>query len=343
MQPGTPRIYSWEDVRPHVTVIVTAYNREEFLNRALESLISQDAALGEFEVIVVKNFDNPEVDRTIRRMGARSLYDNSAHPYAFSEEAVKSAKGDVICFLDDDDLFLPQKISSVTDAFTKNPEVDYYHNSMDYINVNGDAINPPYSFSFSVLKKHSRETVLSHEEAGKRIHELIANKWDYNKSCISVRKKLLIDHLELARETVSAYDSLIFYLAALCGRSVMATPKILTHYRLNRKSVTMSSRYKFSVRQVKTFSALHDFAEAAGEKEIAGVLTRQIFFFELISSINNPDHSRCVVITASLSFIRHSRGYSLMANMFPVVLAAVYILSPGLSREMFTKLVMARL
>jgi glycosyltransferase involved in cell wall biosynthesis len=328
---------------PLITVIVTAYNREEFLNRALESLISQDAPPEEFEVIVVKNFDNQEVDRTIGRMGGRSIYDNSAHPYAFSEEAVKSAKGDVICFLDDDDLFLPRKISSVIDAFTRNPEVDYYHNSMDYINVNGDAMKPPYSFSFSVLKKHSRETVLSHEEAGKRIHELIANKWDYNKSCISVRRKLLIDHLELARETVSAYDSFIFYLAALCGRSIMATPEILTHYRLNRKSVTVSSRYKFSLRQIKTFSALHDFAEAAGEKEIASVLTRQIFFFDLISGINNPDRSRRGVVAAGLSFIRHSKGYSLMANMFPVVLAAVYMFSPGLSREIFTKLVMARL
>ncbi|MDH2904764.1 MAG: glycosyltransferase family A protein, partial [Methanomassiliicoccales archaeon] len=149
---------------PYITVIVTAYNRQEFLKAALESLIAQDAPAGAFEVIVVKNFENAEVDRAIESMGALSIFDNSKALRSFSEEAVKKAKGEILCFLDDDDLFLPNKISTVTEVFRSNPEIDYYHNAIDYIDVEGNVIAPPFSFRFSILERDKGTVVMNHEE-----------------------------------------------------------------------------------------------------------------------------------------------------------------------------------
>ncbi len=328
---------------PYITVIVTAYNRQEFLKAALESLIAQDAPAGAFEVIVVKNFENAEVDRTIENMGALSIFDNSKALRSFSEEAVKKAKGEILCFLDDDDLFLPNKISTVTEVFRNNPEIDYYHNAIDYIDVEGNVIAPPFSFRFSILERDKGTVVMNHEEIRMKVNELIAGQCDYNNSSISVRKRILQENLEVARKTVSAHDSLIFYLAAMRGRSVMIDGRILTHYRLNRKSVTVSSRYEFSVRQVKTFDALCEFAESIGEKEIARVLRRQKFLFALVRDISSPEVNRGRVSEACLSFIRNSSGYRTVANLFPESLAVIYMFSPELSRKIYMKLLMASL
>ncbi len=328
---------------PYVTVIVAAYNRQEFLNAALESLIAQDAPAEEFEVIVVRNFENTEVERTIGRIGALSIYDNSTSLNSFYGEAVRRASGEVLCFLDDDDLFLPGKISTVMEVFRNNPEIDYYHNALDYIDNSGNVIAPPFSFRFSVPEREGGAVVLRHDEVGVKVRELIAGQCDYNSSSISVRKKILYEHLEVAGKTVSAYDSLIFYLAALRGRSVMIDSRVLTHYRLNRKSVTVSSRYEFSARQVKTFTALREFADAIGERETARVLKRQTFLFGLIMDMNDPEVSRLRVARACISFRRHSGGYGRAANLFPQVLAAVYMFSPRLSRKIYMKMLMARM
>ena len=328
---------------PYVTVIVTAYNRQEFLNAALESLVAQDAPAEDFEVIVVKNFENSEADRTIANMGALSIFDDSRTLHTFSEEAVKRAKGEVICFLDDDDMFLPGKISTVTKVFRNNPEIDYYHNAIDYVDVRGKVIAPPFSFRFSILERDGEAIVLDHNSVRAKAGELIAAQCDYNNSSITVRKRILLENLDVARRTFSAHDSMIFYLAAMRGKSVMIDPVILTHYRLNRKSVTVSSRYEFSLRQVKTFAALCRFAEDIGEKEIADVLRRQMFLFALIRDISNSAASRRRVAKACLSFMRHSKGYSTAANLFPEALAAVYMIYPELSRKIYMKLLMARL
>ena len=328
---------------PYVTVIVTAYNRQEFLNAALESLIAQDAQAGEFEVIVVKNFENSEVERTIDRMGAHSIYDNSPALHSFSAEAVRRARGEVLCFLDDDDLFLPDKISTVMSIFRNNPEIDYYHNAIDYIDTGGNVIAPPFSFRFSVLERKGGAIVLKHDEVRMKVQELVAGQCDYNNSSISVRKKILYENLEVAGKTVSAHDSLLFYLAAMCGRALMIDSRVLTHYRLNGKSVTVSSRYEFSARQVKTFTVLSEFADAMGEKEIACVLKRQTYLFELIKNISDPEVDMLRVAGACISFMRHSACYGRAANLFPQVLAAVYILSPRLSRKIYKKVLMARL
>ncbi|MGC9113386.1 glycosyltransferase family A protein [Acidilobus sp.] len=52
-----------------ISVIVTAYNRKQYLPYALRSLESQSLSKDRFEVIVVKNFEDKESDKIIRRNG----------------------------------------------------------------------------------------------------------------------------------------------------------------------------------------------------------------------------------------------------------------------------------
>ena len=42
---------------PKVSVVITAYNRKQFLSQAIESIAKQEIDRSEFEVIVVSNFE----------------------------------------------------------------------------------------------------------------------------------------------------------------------------------------------------------------------------------------------------------------------------------------------
>ena len=51
--------------KPFISVIVTAYNRKEFLLQAVSSALRQTLPREYYEVIVVKNFEDEEIDRQL--------------------------------------------------------------------------------------------------------------------------------------------------------------------------------------------------------------------------------------------------------------------------------------
>lgn len=48
---------------PKLSVVITAHNRRKFLRAAVDSVLSQSLARSEYEVIVVKNFRDQNLDR----------------------------------------------------------------------------------------------------------------------------------------------------------------------------------------------------------------------------------------------------------------------------------------
>ncbi|MGC8544043.1 MAG: glycosyltransferase, partial [Vulcanisaeta sp.] len=51
--------------KPFISVVITAYNRREFLKYAVKSVINQTLDKSLYEIIVVKNFRDPEVDHVV--------------------------------------------------------------------------------------------------------------------------------------------------------------------------------------------------------------------------------------------------------------------------------------
>jgi Glycosyl transferase family 2. len=59
-----------------ITVLVTAFNRKQFLPEALCSVINQTLDPSEYEVIVVKNFADGLSDRIIKENGFKEIICN---------------------------------------------------------------------------------------------------------------------------------------------------------------------------------------------------------------------------------------------------------------------------
>ena len=114
---------------PKVSVIIPAYNGEKFVGRAIKSVLNQ--TFDDFEIIVVddcsKDKTREVVENFIKRnkkISLITLSGNSGGPAKPRNEGIKSAKGEYIFFLDEDDIYLPDNIKRKVDIFESGNDID---------------------------------------------------------------------------------------------------------------------------------------------------------------------------------------------------------------------------
>lgn len=134
--------------KPKVSVIVATYRRDVSLRRALISLINQ--TYDNYEIIVINdNADelwNEKVKRIIREFDKyetiKLIYiENDVNRGSAQTRniGIQNAIGEYITFLDDDDIYLPNKIKRQIEHMIKN-ESDYSLTDLCLFNENGSFI-----------------------------------------------------------------------------------------------------------------------------------------------------------------------------------------------------------
>jgi len=102
-----------------ISVIITAYNRKIFLLDAIRSVLNQTLDRSEYEIIVTKNFVDRDIDNFIYKNDIKNVTILNPINNNYIGEAIKACNGDVISFLDDDDLFLQNKLETIKEIFNK--------------------------------------------------------------------------------------------------------------------------------------------------------------------------------------------------------------------------------
>lgn len=103
-----------------VSVIIPTYKRPDFLDRAIDSVLSQ--TYKNIEIIVVDD-NNPDTEGRKRTEAKMAKYADDPRVHYIKHEynkngsaarntGVRASKGDFVAFLDDDDRYLPKKIES---------------------------------------------------------------------------------------------------------------------------------------------------------------------------------------------------------------------------------------
>jgi len=129
--------------QPYISVIVTAYNRRRYLPFALRSLEAQTLPRDRFEVIVVKNFEDKESDDIISRSGWKDVYNDDPYQGRMVLAGLEESRGEVITFLDDDDMYTDNRLEEVYKAFASYDRLVYFHNSQARIDENGNVLERP--------------------------------------------------------------------------------------------------------------------------------------------------------------------------------------------------------
>lgn len=125
---------SQADTSPLVSVIMAAYNAEDYLHEALESVFAQQWQ--PFEVIVV---DDGSVDRTAEIAksfaAVHYVHQESAGAAAARNTAAALARGSFVANFDADDLLPPTRLSVQANHLIEHPDVGCVLGRQEWINA----------------------------------------------------------------------------------------------------------------------------------------------------------------------------------------------------------------
>lgn len=103
---------------PYVSVVIPAYNEEEFISRTLESLLCQDDH--DFELIVVDNNSSDKTKVIAKKYGAKIINEKRQGVIFSRQTGFLSAKGKIIATTDADTILPGHWISTIAKKFKKN-------------------------------------------------------------------------------------------------------------------------------------------------------------------------------------------------------------------------------
>lgn len=131
---------------PLVSVIVGVYNKERFVGECLRSVLAQTYANWELIVVDDASTDGSlgEVERAVGhdpRVRIIRRERNSGHPGVARNEALRSARGKYVAFLDADDLWKPGKLAVQTAFMEARPEYPFTHTRCEEIDEAGNFLN----------------------------------------------------------------------------------------------------------------------------------------------------------------------------------------------------------
>ncbi len=119
---------------PNVSIIIPTYNRLNFLHQAIHSVLRQPYS--DFEIIVVNDGSNASLyDAILAYSDDRILYFEQEHAgrSAARNLGLKKSNGAYIAFLDDDDYYLPNKLTDQLEYLLQHPEVDLAASGAQYV------------------------------------------------------------------------------------------------------------------------------------------------------------------------------------------------------------------
>lgn len=126
---------------PQVSVIIPTYNRLDFLRMAVDSVFKQ--TLRDWELIVVDDASTDDTAAFLKgntRLSLIRLEENKGVSYA-RNRGIEQARGSLICFLDSDDQWLPEKLAKQVSWMEQHPECPASYTDEIWIR-NGVRVNP---------------------------------------------------------------------------------------------------------------------------------------------------------------------------------------------------------
>ncbi len=263
-----------------ITVIITAYDRKKFIITAIKSVLNQTISKDDYELIVVKNYNDKTIDDYLEKNGIKNIYSRDKSLGGKLAEAIKVSIGEIILFLEDDDSFVDDKLEYVHSLFAKNKSLVYYHNR--YIPVN---------------EKY-------------RITKYINNSPDFNMSCLSIRKGV-IDANKIIGITESI-DTFIYLSAIESGKSLMADRKKLTFYMVHNSASNIflpdfsdfnAAKITYINNVINTLNTFLNFLKSSKAKKY---LESQITYYRILIFVYNR---KCVPSNIINFLINNKNGF----------------------------------
>jgi glycosyltransferase involved in cell wall biosynthesis len=311
-----------------LSVVVTAWNRREFLAEAIGSVTSSPRT--RVEIVVVANFRHDRLEEKVRVLGGFWVESNEERQGAMTADGVRAANGEVVAFLDDDDLCLPGRLDTVCRVFANDPELGFYHHGQRTFRDREALVMLPGPSPERLRIPANHRSVRACEQA-----------WTlgagYNGSSTAVRRSVLTPHLpelERIRKSVPPY---LFYRAWDSSTSLLVDTQPLAAVRLHGRNTTPNPSLDARSRLVRLARISGDLGADATTilsflpPETWTVPLGQMRSMEtILKAVDDPTTPRHPVASAALDLLRRRRIW--LPRHALVGLAMTRLVSPRTAR-----------
>jgi glycosyltransferase involved in cell wall biosynthesis len=213
---------------PAASIVMPVFDVAPFVRLAVDSVLNQ--SFGDFELIVV---DDGSTDGSldtlhkVRDSRLRIISQANAGSSAARNTGIQQASAPYISFIDGDDLWLPQKLSTHLEFMEGHPEVDLTFSHSEVIDENGQHTG---RFSRRVSGFISFEQLL--------VENVVANG-----SAVVLRREVLDKAGHFDVTLLAAVDHDVWLRVALTrSGNVYCIPEVLNLYRLRAGQITKDWR-----------------------------------------------------------------------------------------------------
>ena len=138
-----------------VSAVTPSYNQGRFIGRTIDSVLSQ--GVPDLEYVVMDGGSTDATVSVLESYGDRLRYRSErdkGQPDAVNKGMAETT-GEIIAWLNSDDVYTPGALQAVLEVFEKNPEVDVVYGDADHIDVNDAFIEayPAEPFDLTRLKE----------------------------------------------------------------------------------------------------------------------------------------------------------------------------------------------
>ena len=240
-----------------ISVIITTYNSEKYVERSLKSVLKQSRFDLVKEIILVDDESN---DNTIDI--AKKIYSDiiifkkkNSGPASSRNLGINFSKSKFVCFLDADDFWHEDKIKIQAENYNNNPNFDIFVNNTFSISGKkklGIRFNKKIIFDDENLKEGMVKNYIRPE-----------GRYSFHPpSTLMVKKKVFIDFGLYNEDLISVEDSEIFLRWVINNCKIYFNSEPLTFYETNNqesltKNIEQWSKFHFSYWQKIKFSKLN--------------------------------------------------------------------------------------
>ncbi|MHB8849014.1 MAG: glycosyltransferase family 2 protein [Burkholderiales bacterium] len=239
---------------PKVSIVITAYNSEKYIEESIKSAIGQTEV--DIEVIVV---DDGSVDGTIKLAQDLSKHDerikihaqpHQGKPSITRNMGINLAKGEYLCFLDADDRYDIDKVRCQLNMLEVNQTLVGVFHDMKYMSENGEPISGSYLQDVDFLYK-ARDYLTKADDkkyiCSNDFYKFMSlNFAAIHTSTIMLRRSLIeSENIRFPEDVTVGEDTQVWWNLAMHGQ-IGYIDQILSHYRQHDSSVTKNKIQYFT-------------------------------------------------------------------------------------------------
>ena len=307
------------------SVLIFTYNRKQFIKNALDSVLASNGVVDNVEIIISTCISRDELaldplPSTVRYVTfpAHTLYGEQLL------ETVKKSNGEILFFLEDDDVFSSYKIKTVLDLFHTNSEVIAVKNAATKIRGEAYIDESTFKNDPKVLHHTNKSRGYNTDSLKPRdIYDMILHGMVFNPSTLSVKRSVILENENLIR---NSHPMDILLSAAILNSHGLFKyiDKNLTAYRLHSSNDSYFDQEQnvneLTERMLKTSNKYNEGLKGAYDTVSLSPAARL-----LIQFINSKDRFRSLILTRHRSrdiLIKaliddFERNYSLGKQMIP--------------------------